>query len=98
MSAQTRGNPVTITGTVGTSSITLLAGLKAGSFLRVHNPSLDTGDFLAVTYDGITTPVVYGAGITISPGGDDVYDTFIPNGTVQIIGSAAGSPYTLMWF
>lgn len=97
MSALTRGQPAMITGTVGTSPITILAGLVTGSLLRVHNPNLGNGNFLTVTYEG-STPVVFGAGITISPGSDDFYDTFIPNGPVKIVGSAAGTNYTLMWF
>lgn len=97
MSANTRGLPNTVTGTVGTSPITILAGNKAVNWLRLHNPNLSSGTFLAVTYDGVTIPVINGAGITISPGGDDYHDNFIPTGAVQIIGSTTGVSYTLMW-
>lgn len=96
MSAQ-HGVSHTITGTVGTSPITVLAAGRASCLLSVHNPNLSNGDFLAVTYDGVTTPVVYGAGKTISPGGDDQYIGFVPNGAVQIVGSTSGTAYTVTW-
>jgi hypothetical protein len=95
MSAFTRGLPNTITGTVGTSVITVLAGLKAVNFLCIHNPN-STG-LLAATYDGVTIPVVNGAGITIAAEWEDYYDNYVPIGAVQIIGSTSGMNYTVMW-
>lgn len=93
MSALTIGARTTLTGTIGTSAATVLAANVARNYLRVHNPSATA--LLAVTYDGVTTPVVNGAGITIAPEWEDCNEIHVPTGAVQIIGSGAGSPYTI---
>jgi hypothetical protein len=95
MSALTRGTKNTISGTVGTSSIVILAQNKANNYLRIINPSQQY--FLAVTYDGLTTPVINGAGYTISPLSSDESSMFVPTGSVQLIGSSSACPYTVEW-
>lgn len=95
MSALTRSPRNTVTGTVGTSAVTVLAASLATNYLKVHNPSGTT--YIAVTYDGLTTPVVNGAGTTIIPYGAEICDNQIPTGKVQLVGSTAGAPYTIEW-
>ena len=97
MSALTRSQRNTISGTVGTTSVTVLAGGKAINFLKVHNPSASGGTQIAYTLDGLTTPVINGSGNTLYPGGSEICDVHVPTGAVQIIGSAVGSPYTVEW-
>ena len=93
MSALTAGARTTITSTIGTSAATVLAANSSRSYLRVHNPSKTAQ--LAVTYDGVTTPVVNGAGVTIAPLWEDENAVHVPIGAVQIIADANASPYTI---
>ena len=87
-----------ITGTVGTTPATVLTQFKAGQYLRVHNPNGSSGAFLAVTYDGATTPVIYGAGVTIAPLDADSWDVFVSNGAVQLVSDqAGGAAYTILY-
>lgn len=96
MSRQTSARITTVIGVVGKTPITVLGALKAGQYLRVHNPN--DGAFLAATYDGVTVPVVFGAGITIGPLAADSWDTFVPSGAVQLVSDqVAGANYTLMY-
>jgi hypothetical protein len=97
MSAPTRSQRTTVSGTVGTSPITVLASNVAKNFLKVHNPAASGGNSLAYTLDGLTTPVVNGAGNTLYPGGSEICDTHVPTGAVQVIGSASNTPYTIEW-
>lgn len=93
MSVLTKSPRVTITGTIGTNAVVVLPSSGQREFLKIHNPSLTT--YIAVTYDGTTTPVVNGAGTTIAPLWAETCDVQVPIGTVSLIGSAPGSPYTV---
>jgi hypothetical protein len=93
MSALTVGQRTLLTGTVGTSPITVLTANTARNYLRVHNPSGTA--FLAVTYDGVTAPVINGAGITINPLWEDCNEIHVPVGAVQIVSSGSSTPYTI---
>lgn len=97
MSRMTGGRPVTITGTVGTTPVQILAPNKSGQFLRIHNPNGSTGAFLAVSYDGVTVPVVFGAGTTIAPLSADDWTIFVPNGAVTIVSDMEDAAFTIMY-
>lgn len=96
MSANTRSARTMVTGTVGTSAITILAANSAANYVRAINPALPGGHNLQVTYDG-TTPVVGSVGVPLYPGGTDTNDQHVPTGKVQIIADTAGTPYCLEW-
>lgn len=97
MSARTIGVPVGVTGTVGTSSALALAANTVRQFFQIINNSTTVaGNTLAFTLDG-TTPTVNGNGITLNPGGSATYDVVSPTGAINVIGSAASTPYQIYW-
>lgn len=92
---------ITFYGTVGTSPIVILnaIGIIPGyplinrKFLQIHNPSLTNS--LQYTLDG-AIPVVNGVGIWVPVGDTQTYDYRTLQGPLTIIGSAPGSPYTIV--
>jgi hypothetical protein len=84
-------------GVVGTTAITALAAGKAFFYLRVINPSPtgNNGPSLAITYDGVTVPVINSVGIQLDPRFTDEHVDNIPTGAVQIIASAVNTPYCI---
>jgi hypothetical protein len=99
VSRLTSATPLTVSGTVGTTPVTILAKNKMGQYLSVHNPNGDTGAFLAATYDNLTAPLVFGAGSrTISPLSADDFEVFIPNGALQLVSDqSGGAKYSVMY-
>lgn len=103
MSAQTRGPVNTIYGTVGTSPVVILTFLPAHAlpnlvlnFLQIQCTS-DTAK-IAYTFDNVT-PVINGAGNTLPPYWTEQCDTYVINGpgALKIIGSAAGTNFTIKY-
>jgi len=93
----TGGGCVESSGTVGTGATVELAAPTNGQvrqFLRVENPAATGGNSIAFTVDG-STPVVNGQGVTLYPGGNALFDTWVPQGAVTIIGGGAGSPWSI---
>lgn len=81
-----------LTGTISTSTVTVLPSDLARKFLRIVNNS--TANSLACTNDG-SVPAINGNGITLFPGGAETNDVYVPLGTVICIGSGSGTVYTL---
>ena len=82
------------TGTVGTSSATVVPSEYTRKVLEVHNSSSQASKILITyTLDG-TTPVIGGNGTTVQPeqssmpGGNNT-------GAIKLIGSNASSPYVI---
>lgn len=85
----------TTTGTVGTTaSAAVLAASNNNQrkFLVIHNP--DAAKSLSYTLDG-STPVL-NTFFTLGPLGTHTYNVFVPQGAVGVIGSSAGTPYTIL--
>lgn len=84
-------------GTVGTAAVVevpaIVPGVKRG-FLQIQNPTASGGASIAYTLDG-SAPVVNGNGFTLFPGGSATYDTWVPQGAVTIIGSGAGTAFSV---
>lgn len=99
MSARTVGTPTGVTGTVGTTAAVALAANTAQRqfFQIVNNSTVASTNTLAFTLDG-STPTINGTGITLLPGGNATYDTFVPSGAITVIGSTAGVPYQIYYF
>lgn len=99
MPARTSGIPTGASSTtLGISSGIALAANSVRQFLQiVNNSSVASANTLAFTLDG-TTPVINGNGITLLPGGNATYDTFVPLGAVTVIGSATNTAYNIYWF
>jgi hypothetical protein len=55
------------------------------------------GPFAGLPNTAGTTPVINGAGTTLLPGGSETCDIQVPTGAITLIGSAAGTPYTIEW-
>lgn len=85
-----------LSGTVGTTaSGIILARSPQRKFLIIHNPSSSLS--LSYTLDG-TTPVINAAGtITLGPLGTSTFEDFILMGDLNVIGSAASTPYTVIY-
>ena len=86
--------------TLGTSSVTVLNSDNARKFLQIQNISPNTNS-LACTTDG-TVPVIGGNGIQLSgastgAGGSATFDTYVPSGAVQCIGSASSTAYYIQY-
>lgn len=64
----------------------LLAADPTRQFLQIHNPS--AANALAFTF-GATAVLNAGGSYTLAAGGTATYDTFVPTGAVQVIGTAA---------
>lgn len=92
---------VTYYGTVGTSPIVILSAIAIipgyplinRKFLQIHNPSLTNS--LQFTLDG-ATPVLNGTGIWVPVADTQTYDYRTLQGALTIVGSAPGSPYTIV--
>lgn len=96
MSALTRGPVTTVSGTVGTAATVALAANTSRQFLQIQCTHATNN--LQYTLDG-STPVVAGQGnFLATAGGSATYDIFVPTGTVTVIGSSAGTTYTINWF
>lgn len=101
INAQDTTNSTNLYGVIGTTPVQILAasatpasGLARRILMQIHNPSQQY--FLAVTHDG-TSPVINGAGYTISPLSTYVLDSAIPQGPLTMIGSSAACPYTITY-
>ena len=83
----------TMTGTIGTSAVSLLTLTKDFSYIRVINPT--QGNILAVTYDGVTVPVIGSVGVQLGPWGTDEQYFVIPVGSIKAIANAASTPFEI---
>lgn len=91
----TGGTCVQTTGTVGTAAAQAIAAIAVGGtrgVLIIENNHATNS--MAYSLDG-TTPVIGGNGFTLGPLGKDIYSIWVPQGSVQVIGSGSGTAYTL---
>jgi hypothetical protein len=85
---------------LSTTPATVLAADATRGFLEIQNISANT-NILACTLDGSVPAVASNgiqlAGVATGAGQIKTYDTFVPNGVVKCVGSAASTGYTVTY-
>lgn len=95
MSADTRGPVTTVSSTVGTSATVALTANGSRNFFQIQ--CTHATNTLQYTMDG-STPVMNGQGSYLAAaGGSATYSSFIPTGPITVIGSGAGTTFTINW-
>lgn len=93
MSAISRGTPKNSSATIAASSASILTANPTRQYLFIQNTSV--ANSAAFTLDG-TAAVINSAGsIQLSAGSFVQFDTFVPNGPVNAIGSAGSTTLTV---
>lgn len=88
-------------GTIGTTATTAITAGAASNWVDIENTSFTTGNLLGFRFDGVTP--TYSGGefnsgtFVLTPGGTKTYDTRIPTGTLQVVGSAASTRYVVKY-
>ena len=95
LAPMTSGSPTEASAaTLGTTATQLLAADGLRGFLLIANTSASNS--MTCSFDG-STPVTNGNGVAIPAQGNLKFDTFVPNGPITCVGSAASTAYTLVY-